>query len=77
MYIGDKFMHVHVHVHHVIVLFACQVADPWAGSFMMESLTNDVYDAALKLINEVKKFVCVCRACMCVHACVCVCVHVC
>ena len=60
---------------HVIVLFACQVADPWAGSFMMESLTNDVYDAALKLINEVKKFVCVCaRVRVC--ACMCVCTRV-
>ncbi|MBW04155.1 Methylmalonyl-CoA mutase, mitochondrial, partial [Eschrichtius robustus] len=25
-----------------------KVADPWGGSYMMESLTNDVYDAALK-----------------------------
>ena len=32
---------------------ALQVADPWAGSYMMESLTNEVYDAALSLINEV------------------------
>lgn len=30
-----------------------QVADPWGGSYMMESLTNDIYDEALKLINEV------------------------
>ena len=30
-----------------------QVADPWGGSYMMESLTNEVYDAALALINEV------------------------
>ena len=30
-----------------------QVADPWAGSHMMECLTDDVYDAALSLINEV------------------------
>lgn len=29
------------------------VADPWAGSYMMESLTNDMYDAALEIINEV------------------------
>ena len=29
-----------------------QVADPWAGSHMMECLTNDMYDAALSLINE-------------------------
>jgi len=28
------------------------VADPWGGSYMMESLTNDVYDAAMALIEE-------------------------
>ncbi|XP_067880496.1 methylmalonyl-CoA mutase, mitochondrial [Heterodontus francisci] len=32
-----------------------KVADPWAGSFMMESLTNDVYDAALELVNEIEE----------------------
>lgn len=32
-----------------------KVADPWGGSYMMESLTNDVYDAALKLINEIEE----------------------
>uniref|UniRef100_A0A8C2R607 Methylmalonyl-CoA mutase, mitochondrial n=1 Tax=Capra hircus TaxID=9925 RepID=A0A8C2R607_CAPHI len=26
-----------------------KVADPWGGSYMMESLTNDIYDAALKV----------------------------
>ena len=31
-----------------------KVADPWGGSFMMESLTNDIYDAALKVIEEVR-----------------------
>ncbi|XP_032877230.1 methylmalonyl-CoA mutase, mitochondrial [Amblyraja radiata] len=31
-----------------------KVADPWAGSFMMESLTNDVHDAALELINDIE-----------------------
>jgi len=30
-----------------------KVADPWAGSFMMENLTNEVYDAALKIIEEI------------------------
>ena len=30
-----------------------QVADPWGGSFMMEALTQDMYDAALKIIEEV------------------------
>lgn len=32
-----------------------KVADPWGGSYMMESLTNDVYEAALKLIYEVEE----------------------
>ncbi|XP_054578081.1 methylmalonyl-CoA mutase, mitochondrial isoform X1 [Eptesicus fuscus] len=32
-----------------------KVADPWGGSYMMESLTNDVYEAALKLINEIEE----------------------
>ncbi|KAI5611229.1 methylmalonyl-CoA mutase, mitochondrial, partial [Silurus asotus] len=31
-----------------------KVADPWGGSYMMESLTNDVYNAALKFINEIE-----------------------
>ena len=25
------------------------VIDPWGGSYMMENLTNDVYDAAMKV----------------------------
>ncbi|XP_006028286.2 methylmalonyl-CoA mutase, mitochondrial [Alligator sinensis] len=32
-----------------------KVADPWGGSFMMECLTNDVYEAALQLINEIEE----------------------
>ncbi|KAJ2764365.1 putative methylmalonyl-CoA mutase, mitochondrial, partial [Coemansia nantahalensis] len=32
-----------------------RVADPWAGSYMMESLTNDVYDSALAIIDEVEE----------------------
>ncbi|XP_037699276.1 methylmalonyl-CoA mutase, mitochondrial isoform X2 [Choloepus didactylus] len=32
-----------------------KVADPWGGSYMMESLTNDVYEAALKLIKEIEE----------------------
>ncbi|KAG8511955.1 Methylmalonyl-CoA mutase, mitochondrial [Galemys pyrenaicus] len=32
-----------------------KVADPWGGSYMMESLTHDVYKAALKLINEIEE----------------------
>ncbi|KAI4903801.1 hypothetical protein NFI96_033996 [Prochilodus magdalenae] len=31
-----------------------KVADPWGGSYMMEGLTNDVYNAALKFINEIE-----------------------
>jgi len=30
-----------------------KVADPWAGSFMMESLTNEVYEKALAIIKEI------------------------
>ncbi|KAK3516618.1 hypothetical protein QTP70_022041 [Hemibagrus guttatus] len=32
-----------------------KVADPWGGSYMMETLTNDVYNAALKFINEIEE----------------------
>lgn len=35
-----------------------KVADPWAGSFMMESLTNEIAEAAMKEIEEVKPFIC-------------------
>jgi len=31
-----------------------KVIDPWGGSYMMENLTDDVYNAALKLIEEVE-----------------------
>ncbi|XP_052247825.1 methylmalonyl-CoA mutase, mitochondrial-like isoform X1 [Dreissena polymorpha] len=31
-----------------------KVADPWGGSYMMESLTDEIYEAALKVINEVE-----------------------
>ncbi|KAF5405551.1 Methylmalonyl Coenzyme A mutase [Paragonimus heterotremus] len=31
-----------------------KVADPWAGSFMMESLTNEIEQAALKEIEEIE-----------------------
>ncbi|KJE89666.1 methylmalonyl Coenzyme A mutase [Capsaspora owczarzaki ATCC 30864] len=31
-----------------------KIADPWGGSYMMESLTNQVYDAALTIIREVE-----------------------
>ncbi|XP_023656350.1 methylmalonyl-CoA mutase, mitochondrial [Paramormyrops kingsleyae] len=32
-----------------------KVADPWGGSYMMESLTSDIYNGALKLINEIEE----------------------
>lgn len=31
-----------------------KVADPWGGSYMMESLTEEIYEAALNVINEVE-----------------------
>ena len=32
-----------------------KVADPWGGSYMMESLTNEIYESALEVINEVEE----------------------
>ncbi|MCJ8743719.1 hypothetical protein PDJAM_G00097410 [Pangasius djambal] len=32
-----------------------KVADPWGGSYMMETLTDDVYNAALRFINEIEE----------------------
>eukprot|EP00126_Sphaerothecum_destruens_P002276 Sdes_comp15710_c1_seq1m4745 len=31
-----------------------KVADPWGGSYMMESLTNELYDKAMALITEIE-----------------------
>lgn len=31
-----------------------KVADPWGGSYMMEALTNDVYNSAMKFIEEIE-----------------------
>ncbi|CAI4230545.1 unnamed protein product [Auanema sp. JU1783] len=31
----------------------CKVADPWGGSYMMESLTDEIYESALKVIKEI------------------------
>jgi methylmalonyl-CoA mutase len=31
-----------------------KVADPWGGSYMMEALTNDLYEEAMKVIDEVE-----------------------
>eukprot|EP01022_Parablepharisma_sp_SALTPOND_P016452 TRINITY_DN2410_c0_g1_i1.p1 TRINITY_DN2410_c0_g1~~TRINITY_DN2410_c0_g1_i1.p1 ORF type:complete len:691 (-),score=93.27 TRINITY_DN2410_c0_g1_i1:4983-7055(-) len=33
----------------------CNVADPWGGSHMMESLTDELYNEALKVINEIEE----------------------
>lgn len=30
------------------------MADPWAGSYMMETLTNDLAAEAMKIIDEVE-----------------------
>ena len=31
------------------------VADPWGGSYLMESLTDEIYNEALELINEIEE----------------------
>ncbi|GMR41334.1 hypothetical protein PMAYCL1PPCAC_11529, partial [Pristionchus mayeri] len=31
----------------------CNVADPWGGSYMMESLTDELYEKALKVVKEI------------------------
>mmetsp|Transcript_17490 Transcript_17490/g.28290 ORF Transcript_17490/g.28290 Transcript_17490/m.28290 type:complete len:752 (-) Transcript_17490:1601-3856(-) len=33
----------------------CKVADPWGGSYLMESLTDELYNEALKIIDEVEE----------------------
>lgn len=30
------------------------MVDPWAGSYMMETLTQELYDEALEIINEIE-----------------------
>ena len=32
-----------------------EVADPWGGSYMMESLTDDIYDRATDIFREVEE----------------------
>lgn len=32
-----------------------KVADPWGGSYMMESLTDEIYEAARKVIDEIEE----------------------
>lgn len=31
------------------------IVDPWGGSYMMESLTQELYDEALQIIDEVEE----------------------
>lgn len=33
----------------------CKVADPWGGSYMMESLTEELFNESLKIINEIEE----------------------
>jgi methylmalonyl-CoA mutase len=33
----------------------CDVADPWGGSYMMESLTDEIYQKALDIIGQVEE----------------------
>lgn len=40
-----------------------KVADPWGGSYMMEALTNDVYNSALKVWTDSNSFFCVFAPC--------------
>lgn len=32
----------------------CNVVDPWAGSYLMEELTNELEEKAMKIINEIE-----------------------
>ena len=50
------------------------VADPWGGSYMMESLTNEVHDAAATVIRKV--FLCMCECCGTVLKSMVVCVEI-
>jgi hypothetical protein len=38
---------------YVRVCFFAKVIDPWAGSYLMECLTDELYEAAEKIIEEV------------------------
>ncbi|ROT82668.1 putative methylmalonyl-CoA mutase, mitochondrial isoform X1 [Penaeus vannamei] len=42
-----------------------KVIDPWAGSYAMESLTNEVYDAAKEIIDEVSAVMLHCSCANC------------
>ena len=46
-----------------------RVADPWGGSYLMESLTEEVYNKALEIIDEVCVCVCVCVLALVVTMC--------
>ena len=38
-----------------IYVWYLQVVDPWAGSYMIESLTDDLYDRAMSIIDEIEE----------------------
>ena len=38
---------------HDVLFISVKVIDPWAGSYLMECLTDDLYEAAEKIIDEV------------------------
>ena len=33
----------------------CKVADPWGGSYLMETLTQEIFDSALEIIEEIEE----------------------
>ncbi len=33
----------------------CEVVDPWAGSYAMEALTNEIYLGAKAIVTDVEK----------------------
>ena len=35
--------------------FTFKIIDPWAGSYMMESLTDEVYTKAKRIVDDVEK----------------------
>ncbi len=37
-----------------ILFLPFQIGDPWGGSYLMEALTDQMYESALKIINEVR-----------------------
>ena len=52
-----------LHLHFCLTIMICleqeeshvtKVADPWGGSYLMEKLTQDLVDGAMKVVNEVE-----------------------